>query len=198
MTAASTPTRRGEATRRGRIAALAVAASVAAGLVALAVWGVVTALTVTARIGQPVEHDGGSMTVLAAWTMDDPMRLMHPDDPEKFAQSGMNMMSAMMSDALPEDMKRVSVEVELFAGETAMTFPEEDITLTADGTVYHVYSSMLTDGELAPGHALSAVAIFEVPIATAVAEFRLGARTTAVAVDVAGSPAGHRPHGTDE
>lgn len=189
-----------QAPRPMRRTGVVVASLVAAvAVLALVAWGIAAASSARALIGQPVEHSGGTFTVLAAWTMDDPMRLMHPDDPDKFAASGMQMMSAMMSDPLPEGMKRVSIELELIAGDSLMTFPEGDVALTADGVAYGVYSSMLSDGELRTGLMLSAVAVFEVPVETGVAEFRLGPGSTPVAVDVAGSPGGgHVDHGTEE
>lgn len=147
-------------------------------------------------IGDEVAHEGGVVVVSAAWGMDDPMRLMHPDDPDKFAASGMPMMSAMMSDAIPEGFKRVAVEVQLSAGGTAMTFPVEGVSLAADGISYRVYSSMLQDGELSSGHALDAVAVFEVPIEIGVAEFRLAPSAPAITVDVSGG--GHVDHPDDE
>lgn len=189
------------APRHGRLVAVVTATVATLALAALAVWGVSTMLNTRALIGQPVEHDGGVVTVLSAATMDDPMSAMMPDNSDNFAASGMQMgsMASMMSDAVAEGMKRVSIEMELIAGDSVMTFPESDVTLTADGVAYPIYSSMLDDEELRPGHALSAVAIFEVPVETGVAEFRLGPATTPVAVDVAGGGGGHGgTHGTDE
>ena len=45
----------------------------------------------------------------------------------------MGQMSQVVADAVPEEMKRVAVELDLRAGDQTMDFPAEPITLEADG-----------------------------------------------------------------
>ena len=142
-------------------------------------------------IGDSVPHDEGVVVVSDAWVMDDPMRLMHPDDPDRFAASGMASMPMMMPDAVPEGFKRVAVAMNLRAGPEPMRFPVEGVTVTVDGTPYAIYTSMLQDGELAAGSALDAIAVFEVPSETGAAQFRLADDFPPVTLDLTG---GHEPH----
>ncbi|QKJ18229.1 hypothetical protein [Microbacterium hominis] len=184
--------------RVSRWVAVAVAAVLSAALVALAVWGAYTAMNPRALIGETISHDGGEFSVVAAWTMDDPMSAMPANNAAQFSAAGMSAMSAMMGDPVPEGMKRVMVQLELAAGDEAMEFPLEGVSLSADGASFGVVSSMLDDERLEPNTAMHALAIFEVPVETGVASFSLGAGSASVAVDVAGNPGGHSGHETED
>lgn len=178
--------------RRG-LAWAAVAVGVAL-LVALSVWGQ-TAGTGRALVGSEVPHDGGRFVVTEAWTTVDPMMLMHPDDADSFAALGMQMgaMSAMLPDAIPEGSKRVAVELAITAGREQMSFPAAQTSLTADGVTHGPYLALLGDESLAPGTRLNAVVIFEVPMSTGAAQFRLGPGSDPIHVDVgAGGGGGHQ------
>ena len=161
-------------------------------------WGLTLDRTTTAAVGTEVGHGGGTMVVTNAWTIDDPMMAMmgsDQDNADQFAQSGMPMgsMSEMMSDAVPEGMKRVAVELEIVAGNRVMTFPAEAMTLQVADTVYAPYRAVLADGELQPRSQLSGVVTFEVPLETIDATFRLDDDARPVVVDVSRGPDGGDP-----
>ncbi|MFN2345604.1 MAG: hypothetical protein ABR616_07800 [Dermatophilaceae bacterium] len=124
------------------------------------------------------------------------MMLMHPDNADQFAALGMQMGSAMITDAIPEGAKRVAVELALGAGATEMEFPAAEVSLTADGVVYGPYLTLLGDEALLPQARINGVVLFEVPMETGAAEFRLGPETRPVHVDVSGSSLGPG-HDTD-
>ena len=175
------------------------------GVVALGLWGLTADRGTPATVGTPIDHDGGSVMAIGAWTIDDPMMAMMGGDDEnadQFAQSGMPMapMSQMMSDAVPEGMKRVAVELDLVAGDNVMRFPEDDMTLDADGTTYVPYSALLADEELQPNSQLSGVVTFEIPLEVTTATFHLDADATPIDVDVSMGPDGQEPatHDHDE
>jgi hypothetical protein len=175
------------------------------GLIALGVWGLTADRGTPATVGTAISHDGGSVMAIGAWTIDDPMMAMMGGDEEnadQFAQSGMPMapMSQMMSDAVPEGMKRVAVELDLVAGNTVMRFPESVMTLDADGTTYRPYSALLADEQLQPNSQLSAVVTFEVPLEVMAATFHLDGDATPINVDVSLGPDGQEPaaHDHDE
>lgn len=176
--------------RRSPVAWWTVLALSASLIAAIAIWGF-WLRTSEASVGVPIEYDGGTATVNAAWVMDDPMRLMHPDDPDKFAAAGMPSMSMAMSDAVPEGFKRVAVEVLLRAGDAPMEFPAAGVALSADGERYAPTVSMLSDEELTAGNALDALAIFEVPVETGLARFHLAVGAPPIALDLSG---GHSVH----
>jgi hypothetical protein len=142
---------------------------------------------------------------VGAWTIDDPMMAMmggDDDNADAFAQAGMPMapMSQMMSDAVPEGMKRVAVELDLVADDTVMRFPENAMTLDADGTIYRPYSALLADEQLQPNSQLSAVVTFEIPLEVMTATFHLDGDATPIDVDVSMGPDGQEPaaHDHDE
>ncbi len=143
---------------------------------------------------------------IGAWTIDDPMMAMmdsgDDDNADLFAQAGMPMapMSQMMSDAVPEGMKRVAVELDLVAGNTVMRFPENVMSLDADGTTYLPYSALLADEQLQPNSQLSAVVTFEMPLEVTAATFHLDGDATPIEVDVSMGPDGQEPaaHDHDE
>lgn len=164
-------------------------------LTLVGLWGLSLDRTRTANLGTEVGHEGGTIVVTGAWTIDDPMMAMMGGDDENadlFAQSGMPMapMSQMMSDAVPEGMKRVAIELDIVAGDRVMTFPGDVMTLEIDDTIYAPYSALLADGELQPQSQLSGVVTFEVPIETVDATFRLNDDARPVAVDVSMGPNG--------
>ncbi|MFK5633644.1 MULTISPECIES: hypothetical protein [unclassified Ornithinimicrobium] len=166
-------------------------------LLGLTVWGQVAA-DGRALVGSEVEHDGGRLVVTGAWTIQDPMMLMHPDDADRFERLGMQMGSAMISDAVPEGSKRVAVEMVVSAGEEGTEFPASDVTLTVDGQEHSPYLALLGDESLTPGAMINGVVVFEVPGGTGPAQFRLGPGTEPVHVDVSGGPGGGgEPHETD-
>ena len=175
------------------------------GIVALGVWGLAADRGTPATVGTQIGHDGGSVMAIGAWTIDDPMMAMmggDDDNSDQLAQAGMPMapMSQMMSDAVPEGMKRVAVELDLVAGNTVMRFPERAMTLDADDTTYRPYSALLADEQLQPNSQLSAVVTFEVPIEAMAATFRLDGDATPINVDVSMGPDGQEPamHEHDE
>ena len=175
------------------------------GVVALGVWGLTADRGTPATLGTEIGHDGGSVMAVGAWTIDDPMMAMMGGDEEnadQFAQSGMPMapMSQMMSDAVPEGMKRVAIELDLVAGGTVMRFPENRMSLDADGTTYRPYSALLADEQLQPNSQLSAVVTFEVPLEVVAATFHLDSDATPIDVDVSMGPDGQEPatHEHDE
>ena len=183
-----------ERSRRGLIFIVTVVLA----LTLAGLWGLSLDRTRTAAVGTEVGHEGGTIVVTDAWTIDDPMMAMMGGDEEnadQFAQSGMPMapMSQMMSDAVPEGMKRVAVELDLVAGDRVMTFPGEVMTLEVDETIYAPYSAVLADGQLQPGTRLSGVVTFEIPIETVDATFRLNDDARPVAVDVSMGPDGTEP-----
>ena len=162
-------------------------------IVALGFWGLTAGGDTVSTIGTAIDHDGGTYTTVDAWTIDDPMAaMMDPAKADQFAQSGMPMgqMSQMMSDAVPEGMKRVAVELDLHAGDQDMNFPAEQITLEVGGETFSPYGALLADESLAPGSALSGIVIFEVPIDAGTATFRLNGDAPAVTVDVSKGPGG--------
>ena len=174
-------------------------------VLALGVWGLTADRGTPATVGTAISHDGGSVMAIGAWTIDDPMMAMMGGDEEnadQFAQSGMPMapMSQMMSDAVPEGMKRVAVELDLVAGDTVMRFPESAMTLDVDGTTYRPYSALLADEQLQPNSQLSAVVTFEVPLDVMAATFHLDGDSTPINVDVSLGPDGQEPaaHDHDE
>jgi hypothetical protein len=165
-------------------------------IVALGFWGLTAGTDAVSTIGTAIDHDGGTYTTVDAWTIDDPMSaMMDGANADQFAQSGMPMgqMSQMMSDAVPDGMKRVAVELDLHAGDQEMDFPAEQITLDVDGETYHPYGSLLADESLAPGGRLSGIVIFEVPIAAGTAVFQLDGDAPSVTVDVSKGPGGREP-----
>ncbi len=177
------------------------------GVIALGVWGLAADRGTPATVGTQIDHDGGSVMAIGAWTIDDPMMAMmdggdDDDNADLFAQAGMPMapMSQMMSDAVPEGMKRVAVELDLVAGNTVMQFPENVMTLDADGTTYLPYSALLADEQLQPNSQLSAVVTFEVPLEVMTATFHLDGDATPIEVDVSMGPDGQEPaaHDHDE
>ncbi|USQ76455.1 hypothetical protein [Ornithinimicrobium cryptoxanthini] len=179
--------------RRRGMAWAAVAVGVAL-LAVLSLWGQMSG-TGRALVGSEVPHDGGSFVVTEAWTTVDPMMLMHPDDADNFAALGMQMgaMSAMLPDAIPGGSKRVAIELAMSAGGEEMTFPAGQTSLTADGVSYGPYLALLGDESLPPGTRINAVVIFEVPMDTGAAQFRLGPDSDQVHVDVgAGGGGGHQ------
>ena len=139
-------------------------------IVALGFWGLTAGSETVSTIGTAIDHDGGTYTTVDAWTIDDPMTAMMGGDganADQFAQSGMPMgqMSQMMSDAVPEGMKRVAVELDLHAGDQADGLPhgtDHARRSTARPTVRT--ASLLADESLTPGSRLSGIVIFEVPI----------------------------------
>jgi len=162
-------------------------------IVAIGCWGLTAGSETVSTIGAPIDHDGGTYTTVDAWTIDDPMAaMMGSANADQFAQSGMPMgqMSQMTSDAVPDGMKRVAVELDLQAGDEEMAFPVEQITLDADGQTYHPYGSLLADESLQPGSRLSGIVIFEVPVSTGTATFRLDGDAPSVTVDVSKGPGG--------
>ncbi|MGC5584592.1 hypothetical protein [Ornithinimicrobium sp. W1665] len=158
-------------------------------LLALTVWGRL-AEDGRALVGSEVEHDGGQVVVTGAWTIQDPMMLMHPEDADRFAALGMQMSSSMISDAVPEGSKRVAVEMVLSGGEEGTQFPARDVTLTVDGQEHPPYLALLGDESLTPGARINGVVVFQVPSGAAAAQFRLGPDTQPVHVDVSGGPGG--------
>lgn len=179
---------------RGRIA-ITVAACAVFGVGA---WGLTADRSHGPTTGAEVAHDGGRFVVVDAWTMDDPMMAMmggEGGNADQFAQSGMSMgqMSQMMSDAVPEGMKRVAVQVSLRAGSTPMEFPADEVRLEVDGVSVQPYTALLADEVLAAGDQLSGLVTFEVPIGTSGASFHLGPDTDAVNVDVSRGPGGAAP-----
>lgn len=158
-------------------------------LLGLTAWGQLAG-TDRALVGSEVEHDGGRLVVTGAWTIQDPMMLMHPDDADRFATLGMQMSSAMISDAVPEGSKRVAVEMVVSAGEEVAQFPARDVTLTIDGQEHSPYLALLGDESLTPGARINGVVVFEVPGEAGAAQFRLGPGTEPVHVDVSGGPGG--------
>ena len=177
------------------------------GVVALGVWGLAADRGTPATVGTQIDHDGGSVMAIGAWTIDDPMMAMmgggdDDDNADLFAQAGMPMapMSQMMSDAVPEGMKRVAVELDLVAGNTVMRFPENVMSLDADGTTYLPYSALLADEQLQPNSQLSAVVTFEIPLEVTSATFHLDGDATPIEVDVSMGPDGQEPaaHDHDE
>ncbi len=164
-------------------------------ILALGFWGLTATSGEAATIGTVISHDGGTFTTVDAWTVDDPMASMSAANADQFAQSGMPMgqMSQMLSDGVPEGMKRVAVELDLHAGDRDMAFPTELITLEADGNTYSPYGSLLADESLSPGSGLSGIVIFEVPIDVGTATFRLDGDSRAVTVDVSKGPGGREP-----
>lgn len=163
---------------------LAVAVAVLV-LVGVGWWGLTAVRGSSATVGTPVGHDGGTFTVVSAWTLGDPMAAMDHGNADQFAASGMPM-TQMIPDAVPEGFKRVAVELDLVAGNRTMEFAPDEVTLVADGTSYAPYNTLLADGSLPPGAQLNAFATFEVPVATDAAEFHLTPDAKAVAVDVSG------------
>jgi len=164
-------------------------------IVALGFWGLTAGGDPVSTIGTAIDHDGGTYTTVDAWTIDDPMTAMMGGDganADQFAQSGMPMgqMSQMMSDAVPEGMKRVAVELDLHAGNQEMDFPAAQITLDVDGETYRPYGALLADESLTPGSSLSGIVIFEVPIDAGTATFRLDGDAPSVTVDVSMGPGG--------
>ncbi|MCO8128440.1 hypothetical protein NHL50_14610 [Acidimicrobiia bacterium EGI L10123] len=177
------------------------------GVVALGVWGLTADRGTPATVGTAISHDGGSVMAIGAWTIDDPMLAMmggggDEENADQFAQAGMPMapMSQMMSDAVPEGMKRVAVELDLVAGDTVMRFPGSGMTLDVDGKVYRPYSTLLADEQLQPNSQLTAVVTFEVPIEVEAATFHLGPDAKPIDVDVSMGPDGQEPatHDHDE
>jgi hypothetical protein len=165
---------------------------------ALGFWGLTTDRGAGATIGTAVGHEGGTVTAVGAWAMDDPMAAMTGGDgvnADQFGQAGMPMgqMSQMVADAVPEGMKRVAVELDLRAGDRTMDFPAELITLEADGNTYHPYGTLLADESLPPGSALNGLVIFEVPADVGTATFRLDGDSPSVTVDVSKGPGGREP-----
>jgi len=176
-----------------------IAITVAAvALAAMGVWGLLADRSTGPTVGTEVSHDGGRFVVVEAWTIDDPMMGMMSGEggnSSQFAQSGMSMgqMSQMMSDAVPEGMKRVAVQLTLRAGASTMTFPAEAVRLDVGGTTYVPYTSLLADEVLQPGDQLDGIVTFEVPMDASSAEFRLGPSTPVVTVDVSRGPGGRSP-----
>ena len=108
----------------------------------------------------------------------------------------MGQMSQMMSDAVPEGMKRVGVELDLQAGDQEMDFPAEQITLEAGGETFSPYGALLADESLAPGSAPQRHRHLRGAVGTGTATFRLNGDAPAVTVDVSkgpGRPAGDHP-----
>lgn len=174
-------------------------------LTVIGVWGWSLDRTSSAMLGTELGLEGGTYLVSGAWTIDDPMMAMmgtDEDNADQFAQSGMPMapMSQMMSDAVPEGMKRVAVELDLVAGDRVMTFPGAEMTLEVDDTIYTPYSFVLADEELQPRTRLSGVVTFEIPIETVDATYRLNGDARPVVVDVSRGPDGGDPvvHDHDE
>ncbi len=185
------PGRRGSVTSaRGWVA---VAAGVLA-LLALVGWSQWQSAQAPVLVGSEVDHDGGTFVVESAWTTGDPMMAMMPDNDEQFAAAGMQMMSSMISDAVPDGAKRVAVEVVVRAGEDPMTFPVSEVRLRAGQVAYEPYTVLLGDGTLAAGEQISGVAVFEVPSETTVAQFHLADGARAVDLDVTGGPGGGPGH----
>lgn len=165
---------------------------------ALGVWGL------TADRGADLamtefEFDGGTVRAVNAWTIDDPMAGMmgggDQSNSQGFAAQGMSMgaMSQMMSDAVPEGMKRVAVQIELIAGDGVMNFPADDVTLEIDGGEVLHYQALLGDEELQPGEMLSGVVTFEVPMDTMDGIFRISEKAPGMPVDVSRGPDGGEP-----
>ncbi|WP_404430610.1 hypothetical protein LG299_12250 [Microbacterium lacus] len=175
--------------RRNPVSVWAIVALSTLVVAVVVAWG--AGLRSTYAIGDSVPHNGGVVVVSDAWVMDDPMRLMHPDDPDRFASAGMASMPMTMPDSVPEGFKRIAVELALRSGTEPMQFPVEGVTVTAAGQSYAIYTSMLQDGQLAPGSALDAIAVFEVPAETGAAEFRLAEGFPPVSLNLVG---GHDPH----
>ena len=179
---------------------IAVGAGLSA-VAALGVWGLSADRSSDLAVTQ-FQHDGGTVRAVNAWTVDDPMAAMMggTDDSNEsgFAQQGMTMgaMSQMMSDAVPEGMKRVAVQIELLAGSDVMNFPADDVTLEiVGGEVLH-YQALLGDEMLQPGELLSGVVTFEVPMDTMEGVFRISEDSPGMLVDVSrgangGVPASH-------
>lgn len=149
-------------------------------------WGLAADRSVAPTLGEPTEHDGGTFTVVAAWTVGDPMMAMHDTNMSQFAQNGMSM-SSMLPDAVPEGFKRVAVEVQLTAGPTPMEFPTESFRLGTGSNDIAPYVALLGDGRLDPGSRLDGVVTFEVPEEWMVATFRVSAGGAPVLVDLTGS-----------
>ena len=175
------------------------------GVVALGAWGLTADRGTAATVGTEIGHDGGSVMAIGAWTIDDPMMAMMGGDEENaddFARAGMPMapMSQMMSDAVPEGMKRVAVELDVVAGDRVMRFPESAMTLDANGMTYRPYSALLADEQLQPNSQLSAVVTFEVPLEVVAATFHLDEDATPIELDVSTGPDGQEPatHDHDE
>ena len=164
-------------------------------IVALGFWGLTADSGDAATIGTSIGHDGGTYTAVDAWTIDDPRTVMMGGDgqnADQFAQSGMPMgqMAQIMSDPVPEGMKRVAVQLDLRAGDEQMNFPTDRVTLKADGQTYSPYTSLLADESLAPGSRLSGIVTFEVPIDVGTATFRLDGGSPSITVDVSKGPGG--------
>lgn len=183
---------------------VAVGAGLSA-VAALGVWGLTADRTDDLMVTQ-FEFDGGTVRAVNAWTIDDPMAGMMggTDDSNSasFAQQGMSMgaMSQMMSDAVPEGMKRVAVQIELIAGNEVMTFPADDVTLEIEGGEVLHYQALLGDEMLQPGELLSGVVTFEVPMDTMEGVFRISEDAPGMMVDVSrgadgGEPATHDHQG---
>lgn len=170
-------------------------------MAALGVWGLSADRSNELAVTQ-FQYDGGIVRAINAWTVDDPMAAMmggtNDANQSGFAQQGMSMgaMSQMMSDAVPEGMKRVAVQIELLAGNDVMNFPADDVTLEiVGGEVLH-YQALLGDEMLQPGELLSGVVTFEVPMDTMEGVFRLSEDSPGMLVDVSrgangGEPATH-------
>lgn len=179
---------------------IAVGAGLSA-VAALGVWGLSADRSNELAVTQ-FQYDGGIVRAINAWTVDDPMAAMmggtNDANQSGFAQQGMSMgaMSQMMSDAVPEGMKRVAVQIELLAGNDVMNFPADDVTLEiVGGEVLH-YQALLGDEMLQPGELLSGVVTFEVPMDTMEGVFRLSEDSPGMLVDVSrgangGEPATH-------
>jgi hypothetical protein len=183
--------RRGSGTSRGGWATVAAGLL---GLLALAGWSQWQQAQAPVLVGSEVEHDGGTFVVRSAWTTGDPMMAMMPDNDEQFAGAGMEMMSSMISDAVPEGAKRVAVEVVVRAGADPMSLPVSEVRLRAGDVLHEPYTVLLGDGSLAAGEQISGVAVFEVPSDTTVAQFHLAEDARAVDLDVTGGPGGGPGH----
>ena len=142
----------------GVLLAVAVVAVLAAGG-----WGLFSALGAgqpPARMGEAVEASGGLVRV-----DDVTPEHMTPMQPEKFAQSGMNM-SSMGMDMAPKGQRRFAVGVTLSGGEGAnLRYSPEDFRITGEGLEEETgpIRHRLAAGTLGKGSAISGTLVFEVP-----------------------------------
>ena len=165
---------------------------------ALGVWGLAADRGTGATLGSEIAHDGGVLTAVGAWTMDDPMMSMMGGDggnADQFAESGMPMgqMSQMMSDGVPDGMKRVAVQLSLRAGTEDMAFPASDIRLEVADRRFPPYTTLLADEVLSPGTQLSGLVTFEIPIDTVMADFLIDGDAEPISLDVSKGPDGGAP-----
>lgn len=155
-------------------------------LLGLGWWGLAADRSTAPTLGEEIAVPGGHYTVVAAWTVGDPMMAMHDTNMSQFAQSGMSM-SQMLPDAVPEGYKRVAVQVTVEASQTELRFPESGISLELDDTRVTPYVTLLGDQRLDAASRIDGVVTFEVPEDWTAAVFRLTGNGPSAVVDLTGS-----------